>query len=94
MADQKIAKSYDAACTPDFYLFNSDLELVYRGQLDGNLVLKTINHLNGRDLRNAIDATIKNEKASDIQFPSIGCNIKWKKLTPFCNIAFNYTTNY
>lgn len=75
--DQKIAKSYDAACTPDFYLFNSDLELVYRGQLDSSRP-ENNKPLNGKDLRNAIDATIKNQKASDIQFPSIGCNIKWK----------------
>ena len=59
--DQKIAKSYDAACTPDFYLFNSDLELVYRGQLDSSRP-ENNKPLNGKDLRNAIDATIKNQK--------------------------------
>lgn len=75
--DQKIAKSYDAACTPDFYLFNSDLELVYRGQLDSSRP-ENNKPLNGIDLRNAIDATLKNQKVSDNQYPSIGCNIKWK----------------
>ena len=76
-SDQKVAKSYDAACTPDFYLFNSDLELVYRGQLDSSRP-ENNKPLNGKDLRNAIDATLKDQKVSEIQYPSIGCNIKWK----------------
>ena len=74
---QETAKNYDAACTPDFYLFDSDLKLVYRGQLDdsrpGNEIPVT-----GKDLRNALDALIKNKSISNLQKPSIGCNIKWK----------------
>ncbi len=74
---QQVARDYDAACTPDFYLFDSDLKLVYRGQLDssrpGNGVLVT-----GEDLRNALDSLISGEKITDDQLPSIGCNIKWK----------------
>ncbi|XLS28075.1 thioredoxin family protein [Flavobacteriaceae bacterium M23B6Z8] len=75
---QETARAYDAACTPDFYVFDNDLALVYRGQLDdsrpGNGVPVT-----GSDLRNAITAVIDNEEVSPQQKPSIGCNIKWKK---------------
>ncbi|PKB43852.1 peroxiredoxin [Cellulophaga sp. RHA19] len=74
---QEIAKAYDAACTPDFYLFNSDLKLVYRGQLDDSRPGNGI-PLNGRDLRNALDALYKGELINPEQKPSIGCNIKWK----------------
>lgn len=74
---QSVAKAYDAACTPDFYVFDSDLKLVYRGQLDssrpGNKIPVT-----GEDLRTAIDAVLNNNAISTIQKPSIGCNIKWK----------------
>ncbi|WP_343485718.1 thioredoxin family protein [Allomuricauda sp. d1] len=74
---QEVAKEYDAACTPDFFLFDADLKLVYRGQLDdsrpGNGIPVT-----GNDLRNAMDALLKNEPISEDQKPSIGCNIKWK----------------
>lgn len=74
---QKVARDYDAACTPDFYIFNADLELGYRGQLDdsrpGNGIPVT-----GEDLRAALDALLAGENISDIQKPSIGCNIKWK----------------
>ena len=74
---QKIAKAYDAACTPDFFLFDTNLELVYRGQLDdsrpGNKIPVT-----GKDLRTALDHLIKNKSQKKIQKPSIGCNIKWK----------------
>lgn len=74
---QNVAKAYDAACTPDFYLFDSELKLVYRGRLDnsrpGNGVPVT-----GEDLRNAIDAVLNNQPQSDTQKPSMGCNIKWK----------------
>jgi thiol-disulfide isomerase/thioredoxin len=73
---QEIAKAYHAACTPDFYLFDTDLKLVYRGQLDdsrpGNGIPVT-----GSDLRNAIDALLKGGKINPNQKPSIGCNIKW-----------------
>jgi len=76
--DQSVAKAYDAACTPDFFLFDENLELAYRGQLDdsrpGNEKPVT-----GKDLRNAMDAILAGEKVADDQKPSIGCNIKWKQ---------------
>jgi len=74
---QEVAKKYDAACTPDFFVYNSDKQLVYRGQLDdsrpGNGIPVT-----GHDLRKAIDSLINGEKIDKNQKPSIGCNIKWK----------------
>ena len=74
---QEIAKAYDAACTPDFYLFNEYLELVYRGQLDDSRPGNGI-PLTGADLSNAIKQLLKNQPISIEQKPSIGCNIKWK----------------
>lgn len=73
---QEVAKAYDAACTPDFYVFNGSDELTYRGRLDQSRPGNNI-PLSGEDLRAAIDATIKNHKIED-QYPSAGCNIKWK----------------
>jgi peroxiredoxin len=74
---QAVAKSYRAACTPDFFLFNRDHKLVYRGQFDasrpGNGVPVT-----GNDLRAALDAVLAGKPAPEKQVPSIGCNIKWK----------------
>lgn len=74
---QEVAKSYDAACTPDFYLFDKDDSLVYRGRLDasrpGNGVPVT-----GADLRSAIDAVLLGFNDIQPQLPSAGCNIKWK----------------
>ncbi|MEL6256177.1 MAG: thioredoxin family protein [Bacteroidota bacterium] len=74
---QEVARAYEAACTPDFYLFDKDLSLVYRGQLDasrpGNQVA-----LNGEDLRAALDAVLAGESVNENQMPSLGCNIKWK----------------
>ncbi|GGG59507.1 thioredoxin family protein [Bizionia arctica] len=74
---QKIAKAYDAACTPDFYVFDQDLKLVYRGQLDdsrpGNKIPST-----GTDLRHAILCLIDKKENTRTQKPSIGCNIKWR----------------
>jgi thiol-disulfide isomerase/thioredoxin len=74
---QDIAKAYDAACTPDFFIYDKDLQLVYRGQLDdsrpGNEIPVT-----GKDIRHALDCLINNEPVSQEQRPSIGCNIKWK----------------
>lgn len=74
---QEIAKAYEAACTPDFYVFNNELSCTYRGQFDasrpGNSVPVT-----GKDLRNAIDSTINNRNLVSDQIPSMGCNIKWK----------------
>ena len=74
---QEVAKAYRAACTPDFYLFDGDRRLVYRGQLDasrpGNDVPVT-----GGDLRAAIAAVLLGRPVAAAQTPSIGCNIKWK----------------
>lgn len=74
---QDIAKAYDAACTPDFYIFDSKLKLVYRGQLDNSRPGNEI-PVTGKDLRHAIDSLLNNESQSEVQKPSIGCNIKWK----------------
>ena len=74
---QEVAKSFDAACTPDFFLYNNESKLVYRGQMDdsrpGNGIPVT-----GNDLKYALDNLIKNKEISAEQKPSIGCNIKWK----------------
>ncbi len=74
---QEVAKAYQAACTPDFYVFDKDQKLVYRGQLDasrpGNDVAVT-----GADLRDALDAALQGKPVTQEQRPSIGCNIKWK----------------
>jgi peroxiredoxin len=75
---QQVAKAYDAACTPDFYLFDSGNKLVYRGQLDDSRPGNNI-PLSGTDLRNAIDAVIYNRTIARLQKPSMGCNIKWKE---------------
>lgn len=74
---QEVAKAYDAACTPDFYLFDEDLKLVYRGQLDNSRPGNGI-PVNGRDLREAMDIILNNGSQRKDQKPSIGCNIKWK----------------
>ncbi|HEA30153.1 MAG TPA: thioredoxin family protein [Leeuwenhoekiella sp.] len=74
---QETAKAYQAACTPDFYLFDADLKLVYRGQLDDSRPGNGI-PTNGRDLREALDNLLNNRQPVQLQKPSIGCNIKWK----------------
>ncbi len=74
---QEVAKSYQAACTPDFYVFDSDLKLVYHGQLDESRPGNTI-PVNGRDLREALDYILSNHPQRKNQKPSIGCSIKWK----------------
>jgi peroxiredoxin len=74
---QSVAKSYDAACTPDFYIFDKDLKLVYRGQLDDSRPGNNI-PVSGRDIRNTLGQILDGEPVSEIQKPSIGCNIKWK----------------
>lgn len=74
---QEVAKAYDAACTPDFYLFDADLKLIYRGQLDNSRPGNSI-PVNGRDLREALDNVLNNSPQREDQKPSIGCNIKWK----------------
>jgi peroxiredoxin len=74
---QQVAKAYHAACTPDFYVFDSSRKLVYRGQMDdsrpGNGKPVT-----GHDLRAALDAVLEGRHMPALQLPSIGCNIKWK----------------
>ncbi|MDP2686797.1 MAG: thioredoxin family protein [Aequorivita sp.] len=75
---QEIAKAYDAACTPDFFLFDDELKLVYRGQLDNSRPGNGI-PVNGRDLREALDCVLSNNPQRQDQKPSIGCNIKWKE---------------
>ena len=74
---QEVAKAYDAACTPDFYVFDEKLELVYRGQLDDSRPGNS-KRLTGKDLRQALDYLIIGKKNTETQKPSIGCNIKWK----------------
>ncbi len=76
-ATQQVAKAYDAACTPDFYLFDSNDRLVYRGQLDDSRPANNI-PLSGSDLRNAIDGILYNRPIPQDQKPSLGCGIKWK----------------
>ena len=74
---QEVSKAYTAACTPDFFLFDRDNKLVYRGQLDDSRPSTDI-PLTGKDLRSAIDAVLQDRKIDFEQKPSIGCNIKWK----------------
>ncbi len=74
---QEVAKAYHAACTPDLYLFDKDLKLVYRGQFDGSRPGNTV-PVTGADLRAAADALLTGRSVSPEQKPSIGCNIKWK----------------
>jgi hypothetical protein len=72
-----VAKAYNAACTPDFFLFDNQDKLVYRGQLDDSRPGNGI-PLSGNDLRGAIDGIIYNRIINPDQKPSLGCNIKWK----------------
>lgn len=74
---QQIARAYDAACTPDFYLFDADRKLIYRGQLDDSRPGNDI-PISGRDLRAAMDAALAGEAVDSQQKPGMGCNIKWK----------------
>ena len=74
---QDIARAYDAACTPDLFLFDKELKCVYRGQLDNSRPNGNIPVL-GKDLRNALEALLSGKEIPDEQIPSIGCNIKWK----------------
>jgi peroxiredoxin len=75
--DQAIAKAFTAACTPDFFLFDKNHKLVYRGQLDDSRPDSGI-PVTGQDLRAALDAVVAGEQPSADQKPSMGCNIKWK----------------
>lgn len=74
---QAVAKAYDAACTPDFYVFNADLKSVYHGQLDNSRPGNGIS-VTGIDMRSAIDNLLENKPPLAIQKPSMGCGIKWK----------------
>lgn len=74
---QDVAKAYDAACTPDLYVFDKDMKLKYRGQLDDSRPGNEI-PVSGKDLRNALDCVLENRDITAQQKPSIGCNIKWK----------------
>jgi peroxiredoxin len=76
-ASQEVAKAYDAACTPDLYVFNAQLKLVYRGQLDGSRPENGV-PVTGKDLRHALDCLLNGKENTTQQKPSIGCNIKWK----------------
>ncbi len=74
---QEVARAYDAACTPDFYVFDGELNLYYRGRLDGSRPGNG-EPLTGSDLRAAIDQVLAGEPVPEKQYPSAGCNIKWK----------------
>lgn len=74
---QDVARSYDAACTPDFFLYDKSARLVYRGQMDGSRPSNDILN-DGKDIRTAMEALIKGYKINLDQRPSLGCNIKWK----------------
>lgn len=74
---QDVAKAYRAACTPDFFVFDSDRRLVYRGQLDDSRPSNGV-AVDGRDLRGALDAALASNPPLATQKPSIGCNIKWR----------------
>ncbi len=74
---QEVAKAYSAACTPDFFLFDKDRKLVYRGQMDASRPGNDI-PVSGQDLRAALDAVLAGKPVSPNQKPSLGCNIKWK----------------
>lgn len=75
---QEVAKAYNAACTPDFFVFDQKHFLVYRGQLDDSRPGNNI-PITGESLRHALDSILNNQPIDSIQKPSLGCNIKWKK---------------
>lgn len=75
---QEVAKAYRAACTPDFYIFDQDLKLVYRGQLDDSRPGKDI-PVTGVDMRSALDNLLAGKAVNPDQKPSMGCSIKWKE---------------
>lgn len=74
---QEVAIAYNAACTPDFFLFNEEMNLYYRGQLDSSRPKTTI-PVTGEDLRNALNSLLEGKPFPEDQKPSMGCNIKWK----------------
>lgn len=75
---QEVAKAYNAACTPDLFLFDEEIKCVYRGQLDNSRPNTDI-PITGKDLRTALEALLSGTEIPDEQRPSIGCNIKWKQ---------------
>lgn len=74
---QRVAKAYDAACTPDFYIFDKEMNCVYRGQLDDSRPGNS-KPVTGKDMRDALDSILAGKEVNSIQIPSIGCGIKWK----------------
>jgi thiol-disulfide isomerase/thioredoxin len=74
---QEVAKAYGAACTPDFFVFDRERRLFYRGQMDGSRPGNGV-PVTGEDLRNALDAVLVGRPAPEVQRPSLGCNIKWR----------------
>lgn len=74
---QQVARAFDATCTPDFFLYDGEHKLVYRGQFDDSRPGNN-EPVSGRDLRAAVDAVLAGKKPSEDQAPSMGCNIKWK----------------
>ena len=74
---QEVAKAYRAACTPDFYVFDRQWRLAYRGQMDGSRPGNNV-PVTGKDLRAALDAVLDGQPAPEPQQPSLGCNIKWQ----------------
>jgi peroxiredoxin len=74
--DQSVAKNFDAVCTPDFFLYDGDGLLAYRGRMDDSW--KDANKIQSEDLKAAVDAILKGDKPSAEQIPSMGCSIKWK----------------
>ena len=83
-ATQEVARAYEAACTPDFFLFDADLRLAYRGQLDSSRPRRkdfgNDEPVTGKDLRSAMDALIAGRQPDTDQRSSIGCNIKWREV--------------
>jgi peroxiredoxin len=75
---QAVARAYDAACTPDFYVFDRDMRLAYRGQLDASRPKRNPVPVTGADLRAALEAVLAGRPVPEPQRPSGGCNIKWK----------------
>lgn len=75
--DQKVAKAFGAVCTPDFFVYNGNGLLIYRGRYDGSNHKNDV-HLNGEDLLSAIDTHLENKVIDANQLPSAGCSIKWK----------------
>jgi len=74
---QEVAKLFKAVCTPEFYLFNYEKKLIYRGRMDASSPGNDF-EVDGKDLRNPIDSFTSEKKITNKQFPSMGCNIKWK----------------